>query len=242
MTSFNKQSANSVINKLKIFYKLSDDKDIAEKLGISPATLSNWKRRNTYDSLLIIDKCKDIDLNWLFQSDSHNEILGSHIVNEPVTDYGNGRKITPSPFIMNVPIVSNYAYAGYLSGFSHTEFMDNLPTMPFFVDREYKGKYVAFEVRGDSMNDGSIDSYLPGDIVLGREVHKMHWHNKLHINRWDFIIVHNTDGILIKKITDHNPETGDIVAHSLNSDYEDIKMNLKDVWQLFNVVRVERNK
>ena len=162
MTSFNKQNANSLIHKLKNFYKFSDDKDIAKKLGISPATLSNWKRRNTYDMALIIDRCKDIDLNWLFQHDSQIESSNSHIVNEPQAIPGNAKIFDASPFIMNVPIVSNYAYAGYLSGYAQTEYMENLPTMPFSVDREYKGKYVAFEVRGDSMNDGSINSYLPG--------------------------------------------------------------------------------
>lgn len=242
MTIFNKQSANSLINKLKFYYKFSDDKDVAEKLGITPATLSNWKRRNTYDSLLIIDKCADLDLNWLFHDSTQSEISNTQLVNEPVAPYGNGKLVTKSPFVMDVPIVSNYAYAGYLSGFAQTEYMENLPTIPFSVDREHKGRYLAFELRGESMNDGSISSYLPGDIVLGREVQKIHWQNKLHTNRWDFVIVHNFDGILIKKITHHDPSTGIITAHSLNPEFEDIQMNLADVWQLFNVVRVERNK
>ncbi|MCU0441449.1 MAG: peptidase S24 [Bacteroidia bacterium] len=198
--------------------------------------LKDENNKPSIDILLdISNKFESISIHWLLTGNGSMLNSDSYLVEEEATVYNKSS-------VMNVPIVSSYAYAGYLSGYSDPVFYEQLPTMPFSVDKEYKGRYVAFEVRGDSMNDGSINSYLPGDIVLGREVSKIHWQNKLHLNRWDFVIVHNTDGILIKKITQHNPVTGDIIAHSLNSQYDDIHMNLKDVWQLFNVVRVERNK
>src|ERR1035437_2239347 len=105
---------------------------------------------------------------------------------------------------MQVPLVNQYAYAGYLNGYTDADYMEELPKVPFIVDREYKGKYVCFEVRGDSMDDGSSDSYLPGDIALCREISPNLWQSKLHISKWDFIIVHKTEGILIKKIMEHN--------------------------------------
>jgi phage repressor protein C with HTH and peptisase S24 domain len=144
--------------------------------------------------------------------------------------------------LMQVPLVNQYAYAGYLTGYRDDDYMDELPKVPFIVDREYKGKYVCFEVRGDSMNDGSVDSYLPGDIALCREISPNHWKSKLHINKWDFIIVHKTEGILVKKIIGHDVEKGTLRLHSLNTLYEDFTINLKDVAQLFNVIKIERKK
>lgn len=144
--------------------------------------------------------------------------------------------------LLNVPLVQEYAYAGYMSGYSDETYLNDLPTIPFIADKQYKGTYMAFQIRGDSMDDGSYNSYLQGDIVLCREVNPIFWKNRLHINKWDFVIVHKTEGILIKKIVFHDPETGAIKAHSLNPMYEDMELNLADVAQLFNVVKIERKK
>lgn len=57
--------------------------------------------------------------------------------------------------IVTIPLVSQYAYAGYLSGYSDSDYMDRLPTIDFMPDRHMTGNYVAFEVRGDSMDDGT---------------------------------------------------------------------------------------
>lgn len=155
----------------------------------------------------------------------------------------NAKSIDLQDFnILQVPLVQEYAYAGYLGGFSDNEYIEDLPTVPFITDKQAKGNYMAFQVRGDSMNDGSLDSYIQGDIVLCREINKVHWINKLHINKWDFIIVHQTEGILLKKIINHIPETGEITIHSLNPFYEDMVLNLAEVSQLFNIVKVERKK
>lgn len=64
----------------------------------------------------------------------------------------------------------------------------------------------------------------------------------MHIKKWYFVIVHKTDGILVKEIIDHNPDTGEITCHSLNPspEYEDFKINLNDVAQLFNIVQISR--
>lgn len=144
--------------------------------------------------------------------------------------------------LLNVPLVQEYAYAGYMSGYSDETYLNDLPTIPFIADKQYKGTYMAFQVRGDSMDDGSYNSYLQGDIVLCREVNQSYWKNRLHINKWDFVIVHRTEGILLKKIVFHDPESGLIRVHSLNALYEDMELNLTDVAQLFNVVKVERKK
>lgn len=147
------------------------------------------------------------------------------------------------PGLMYVPLVQQYAQAGYLAGYSDPEYIDELPTVPFIVDREYKGRYFCFEVAGDSMNDGSIESYLEGDIVLAREISPDFWHSKLHLKRWrDFVIVHREQGVLLKRIVAHDVEEHSIRIHSLNPMYEDRTIDLSEVSQLLNVVRCVRNK
>lgn len=173
----------------------------------------------------------DVSIDWLLYTDPalNKSKQGAHI-SPTVTDQ----------LVMRVPLVNQYAYAGYLSGFSDEEYLEELPHIPFYADREYKGTYMAFEVRGDSMDDGTRDAILAGDIVLCREIDPSYWQHKLHIHKWNFVIVHRTDGIILKQITTHNVATGIITVHSQNALYEDRKINLKDVVQLFNVVKIER--
>lgn len=142
-------------------------------------------------------------------------------------------------FIM-VSVVGQYAAAGYLKGFADEEYIDELPKVPFFIDHEVKGKYMGFEVRGDSMDNNSTNSIVEGDTLICRQIKPELWYNKLHIQKWYFVIVHREEGIIVKQIIDHNPETGDITIHSLNSFYPDRVLNLRDVAQLFNVVQIVR--
>lgn len=118
--------------------------------------------------------------------------------------------------------------------------MATLPTIPFIVDHEAQGNYVAFEVKGDSMNDGTEDSYLEGDRLLCREIQSHLWvTSKLHIRKWDFVIVHQ-EGILVKRIIDHNVDSHTITIHSLNDMYPDRVIDLAEVKQIFNVIELQR--
>lgn len=152
----------------------------------------------------------------------------------------NEASFIDKPIILHVPLVSQYAQAGYLSGYADEAYMAALPTIPYIVDHEAQGHYVAFEVKGDSMNDGTEDSILEGDRLLCREIMPHLWANsKLHIRKWDFVIVH-TEGILVKRIIDHDVENHTITIHSLNSLYPDKVINLADVKQIFNVIELQR--
>ena len=140
----------------------------------------------------------------------------------------------------NFPFVSQRAYAGYLSGYADAEYVDSLPTVAFPVDHTPLGKYLVFEVKGDSMDDGSYDSYLSGDLLLCREVRMDLWRDsKLHFDKWDFVIVHE-EGILVKRIINHDVENHTITIHSLNDQYPDRVIDLCEVRQILNVVNMMR--
>lgn len=162
--------------------------------------------------------------------------------NDAVVNMGAEAKPMKLEHIVFAPLVSQYTYAGYLSGYADEEYIEGLPVVPFFADHEAKGNYVAFEVRGDSMDDGTDEGYMEGDRVLGREIPSDLWvSSKLHIRKWDFIIVH-TEGILIKRIIAHDVDKHLITIHSLNDMYEDKVLDLKDVRKIFNVIELQRPK
>ncbi|WP_282635681.1 LexA family transcriptional regulator [Sphingobacterium thalpophilum] len=73
-----------IISKIKSHYNYKSDKEFADFLGISPATLSSWVRRNSFDIDLVYAKCKDIDGNWLLSGEGN--MLRQQNVNIPKID------------------------------------------------------------------------------------------------------------------------------------------------------------
>lgn len=180
----------------------------------------------------IISKYGQFNLTWLLTGEGE-------MLNTPSQPSDEASPID-EPIILRVPLVSQYAQAGYLCGYADAAYMATLPTIPYIVDHEAQGHYVAFEVKGDSMNDGTEDAILEGDRLLCREIQPHLWvDSKLHIRKWDFVIVH-TEGILVKRIIDHDVEKHTITIHSLNSMYPDKVINLADVKQIFNVIELQR--
>lgn len=136
------------------------------------------------------------------------------------------------------PLISQYAAAGYLMGFSDQEYIEQQPV--YTATKKYSGgNYVAFEIRGDSMDDGLKRSISNGDIVLGKELKKEYWKCKLHIPRV-FIIVHKESGILCKEIIDHDPDHGVITCHPFNPQNRDFVLDLNDIAQLFYIKEITR--
>lgn len=209
------------IKKYRKEMKLTQE-ELAKKLGITKRTIINYEK----GEIIPESKVK------LFQ----------HLMSESISQlHEEAIQVNYSEMnVMFVPLVSSYAYAGFLNGFGDEEYIDELPKVSWADDKEHRGDYLCFEVKGDSMEDGTSESILEGDILLCRNVRQEFWKSKLHINKWDFVIVHKEDGILVKRIIKHDVETGDLVLHSLNDYYEDKTINLKDVAKILNVVDIKR--
>lgn len=203
--------------------------------GLSNGYLKSLKNSPTVDKMQsIIRAFPDINPDWL--TNGNGAMLRTVITNEAVS-LKNLRHA-------GVPLVSQYAYAGYLTGYSDSEYIETLPTIDFTPDRQMTGNYLAFEVKGDSMDDGSKGCYVEGEILICREVEPHLWRNsRLHYNKRDFVIIHE-DGILIKRVIAHDVEHHTITIHSLNPLYPDRTIDLADVRQIFSVVesRLQRNR
>lgn len=217
----------------------------AKSIDVGRTVLSQVKGGKQNASIDVVSKtCSEypeINANYILTGSGSMLIQekGEPIVKQEVK---NDAKPISAEIIIQVPLVNQYAYAGYLSGYQDTTYMESLPTIPFIADHEMKGKYIAFEVKGDSMNDGTEESYLEGDKLFCREIPQYLWaDSKLHIRKWDFVIVHE-DGILVKRIIDHDVKNHTITVHSLNDFYPDKVIDLAEVRQIFNVVEMQRPK
>ena len=175
------------------------------------------------------------NLEWLLTGE------GNMLTDAPSQTYHSNARPVDDLSYMNMPVIHIKAQCGYLAGYGDTEYIDTLPTMPVIVDKTYHGKYRIFEAEGDSMDDNSRLAICDGDKVLAREVRRDLWLPKLHINDWYFVIIHRTKGISIKQITAQD-DKGNITCHSLNELFNDYTVNLDDVVEIYNVIKVvERN-
>lgn len=58
-----------ILNRVKLFYNFSTDVELADFIGISKSTLSNWYKRNSLDYDLLFSKCEQINKNWLISGE-----------------------------------------------------------------------------------------------------------------------------------------------------------------------------
>lgn len=61
--------SNNVLRRLKVSLGIKTDLQLAEYFDIKPTTISSWKSRNTLDYQKIIEKCENVNLNWLFKGE-----------------------------------------------------------------------------------------------------------------------------------------------------------------------------
>lgn len=223
------------IKEIRKAYFNDSNLDFASFMGEKPSTTSGWVsgKRGIGKSVIdkITDKLPQINPTWLLTGEGDMEVGKS-----PSSIQSNAHAVEDLNY-MNVPVVHIKARCGYLAGYADEGYIDSLPTMPVIVDKTYHGRYMIFEAEGDSMDDGTRNSICDGDKLLCREVRRDLWLPKLHINDWYFVIVHRTEGIAIKQITAQD-ENGNITCHSLNDLFNDYTVNLDDVAEIYNVIKV----
>ncbi|MCD6234427.1 MAG: helix-turn-helix domain-containing protein [Candidatus Marinimicrobia bacterium] len=65
MSRNNLQFVNTILDRIKEYYTLKTDFDLANFLEVHRSTVSAWRRRGAMDYGLVLQKCTDPDLNWL---------------------------------------------------------------------------------------------------------------------------------------------------------------------------------
>lgn len=203
---------------------------------------SDWLLTGNGD-MLKPEKENSSKIKYYQSSDDHAQ--GRNMVNEHSEPYlvtKAGTKYYQLPhgkYLMRVPFVPVKAYAKYIDECRDAELNESLEEYNFVVDQIGRGCYMAFEIKGDSMDDNSKRSLSNGDIILGRELGKEHWRDRLHTNEYPNWIIVLDKTILCKQIIAQDMERGTITCHSLNPspEYSDFELNFNDIRQMFNIIQ-----
>lgn len=191
----------------------------------------------------IVSSIEDINSDWLLTG--NGTMLKSGVEstsNEPHLITKAGTKYFQLPngkYLMRVPFVPVKAYAKYIDEWRDADVSEPLEEYNFVVEQIGHGRYMAFEIKGDSMDDNSKRSLSNGDIILGRELGQEHWRDRLRTNEYPNWIIVLDNTILCKQIIEQDMERGTITCHSLNTspEYSDFELKLNDIRQMFNIIQ-----
>lgn len=246
------------------FIKLIEDKNVtpyylSKESGVSQSTISRIinkggvPNRSTIHSLSQVLK---VNPDWLYSGvgDMQAGVEGSSVhveVNSPFEviylENNNSNSfinLENGQYLMTMPLAEFNIQAGFLDHYQDVDFLNGLSKHSIIVDKPVKGRYVAFRVKGDSMDDGTSNAILQNSIVSTRELQRQHWTNRIRINDFQFWVIYTTQSRypLLKEITEHDTERGVIKCHSLNDapEYTDFELSLDEVQALFYVVDVNK--
>ena len=192
----------------------------------------------------IINAAPDLNQEWLLTG--KGEMLVTDVTPmrkselEEYTETKAGLKFftrEDGQIVMKVPVVPIAAIGSPEDEFAELIKEHEGDTVSVVVDSVHHGSYIAFRVDGDSMDDGTHDSFERGDIVVVRELSRDKWLPKLHFKDWPYWVVCFGNNVRLKQIVAHDGPT--ITCHSINPspEYTDFMLNLDDVQRLFNMVK-----
>lgn len=149
--------------------------------------------------------------------------------------YKRGNKL-----YMTVKLVPFAAYARFIEPTDMIEAeRDEWEDVTFEVPSVVHGQYYAFQVKGDSMDNGMRDSFEEGDRVLVRRLNRQYWTDNVRFHEHPYWIVVTKNSILLKQMTCQNKKEGTFTFHSLNPsvEYSDFTLRIDDINSLYYVLK-----
>lgn len=219
--------------------------ELAKMIGKSVRAIQSWEQgvRNVPQSVMLTFDAITANKFSSRAADAHRITVQEN--SELYTNnFGNTfMPLEDGRYLMGSPIVPSYAKGGRMAGFADSEYFEELPKHYVVVDRIHRGKYLTFDMIGESMDCNSRDYIAPGARITAREIKKELWVGaKLHLNDYKDFIIEHVEGLSVKRIIAHDTNNYIITCHSLNEDkekYPDFDLNLNDVLNLFNIIKVE---
>ena len=209
----------SIANKnLKYLRKLRGwtQEEFAQKLRIKRSLLGAYEEERAEPRIDVLEVVADmfkLTLDDLLRKDV-SDTKTNYIAKRRAQKLVNGRA--------DIPFVPVKAAAGYLTGYSDPEFIDELNT--FTLPMMAGGDYRAFEIVGDSMMPTPS-----GSVIVGERVESL---DEVKTNQ-TYIVVSKNDGIVYKRIMKNNKQKNKMILVSDNPSYQPYTINADEIMEVW---------
>jgi DNA-binding XRE family transcriptional regulator len=221
---------------------------LAERLGVNKRTVINYEKGSTIpDStmkllhLIFNNEVKEIPNGNAEEISVNGAFELQYLENSNSNSFAN---LENGQYIMTMPLADYNVQAGLLDIYQDIDQLNELNKHSIIVDKPFKGRYIAFRVKGDSMDSGRTYGVPAGSIATTRELQRHLWNDKLRFKDFPLWVIYTTQSKmpLLKQIIAHDTETGIIRCHSLNEspDYSDFDLSMDDIQALFYVIDINR--
>lgn len=220
--------------------------DLANAIGVSLRTIQLYEKKNAnipIKNLTKIARYFEVTIAEMYSHEvSEDESVYSLEVENAKKRY-SVKAIHPQKQIIHVPLVTVENHKIYCENFQNEDFQNELPRISFMLEKiESHGNYMAFEIIGNSMENGTIDSIPNKAVVLGTKVSIENIFP--HINSKNpLVILMYQENLLFKELKNYNKQKGVITCHSLNTspEYSDFEISVLEIKQLFKIIRKQTN-
>ena len=216
--------------------------DLAKAVGVSLRTIQTYEKKDASISNKRLEKIAAYFELSVIE-------LQIREVNEEEATYGNqkpfdhfGSRCYSLDFgktFMLVRLLLAEKQGEYAKTIKNNEEPTDVMKTGFVLETLQDSSHLAFEIAGDSMNDGSIQSIPNKAIVLGVEhtVNELVKEPGLFLDHSMVLVLH--DRITCKKIIAVDADKKEITCGNLNTspEFNDFRLPLSDILQLFKVIK-----
>lgn len=212
---------------------------LAEAIGVSLRTIQTYEQKDASIPTKNLSKIAayfDLSIPELYlQEENETYADKKTFIKHGCTFY----PMDDSKHFVRVPLVLIERQKKYIASLAETRLGNSPFKTGFVIDFLDDDPLKAFEVSGDSMNDGSIDSIPNKAIALGIKMKKESFtkENSPIFNK-SYVIVCK-DRIICKKVADFDATKKTLHCQNLNSspEYQDFDLELENVVEVFRVVK-----
>lgn len=212
--------------------------ELSKKIGVNRSMIGSYEEGRARPKLASIqlmahyfkigvDELVNLDLGVSAKSQKANEhhldVKGSSLrVLSTLVDKEN------EEFITVVPVK---AAAGYLSGYSDPDFVENLPRFALPLPELSAGRtYRVFQINGNSMEPVAHGSYIICDYVQNWQEIK---------SGKTYILITKDEGVVYKRVYNRMEEKSELILKSDNPEYEPYTISsdkIIEVWKALGFI------
>lgn len=211
--------------------------DLAVAIGVSLRTIQLYEKKDANIPIKNLSKIAaffKLSIAELYLQEVNEE--GSNYSAKKIKSAGGNvaYSLPNGKYMVTVPVLLAVYHKQYVK---EHQFGQTI-TMDFVLDNFEEGGFMAFEVIGDAMDDGGIQSIPNGALVLGKLIPKESLYENTHKLLSSDVVVVGDTRIICKRFTGYNPSNDSISCSSLNTspEYQDFEIPLVEISQVYQVV------